>query len=367
MRVLLLTDRFPPQRGGVAVSAERHARWLGPCLERLDVLHLTADLPPGASESEEREGYTVRALGRAAREEDSLALLELAAVRCGADLVHGFYAVPTGFVAVLAARRLGVPSVVSLRGNDVDRGLFGRTAMLQWTLQHADRVLAVSRELAARAAAFAGRDDVVFTPNSVDAERFAPGARAEDLGEGAVVLFAGEMRFKKGLTPLLEAAPRLPEVRFVLAGGVRKDDRGAFLRLRPPNVVELPYARDVERLRALYGRADLVVLPALFEGMPNALLEAMACARPVLATAVGGVPDLIRHGETGWLMQPEELPHLASRIRQALASGEPVGARARQHVLRHFRPEAERDRVLEVYRTRVSKAAPPSSPAGERA
>lgn len=350
MRVLLLTERFPPQRGGVGVSAERHARWLGPAVERFDVLHMTADLPPGASESREEEGYTVHALGRAAREEDSLALLELAATRAGADLIHGFYAVPTGFVAVLAARRLGVPSVVSLRGNDVDRGLFGRTAMLEWTLRHADRVLAVSRELAARAGGFAGRDDVVFTPNSVDPEAFFPAAPAEDLGEGPVVLFAGEMRFKKGLVALLEAAPRLPDVRFVLAGGVRKDDRAAFDRLRPPNVVELPYARSPERLRALYARADLVLLPALFEGMPNAVLEAMACARPVLATAVGGVPDVIRHGETGWLLAPEDLPHLASRIRGALASSEPVGARAREHALAHFRPEAERDRVLEVYR-----------------
>lgn len=351
MRVLLVTDRFPPQRGGVAVSAERHARWLGPALERLDVLHLTADLPPGAAEAREEEGYTVHALGRAAREEDSLALLELAASRAGADLVHGFYAVPTGFVAVLAAQRAGVPSVVSLRGNDVDRGLFGRTAMLQWTLQHAGRVLAVSRELADRAGRFAGRDDVVFTPNSVDADVFAPGPPADDLGPGTVVLFAGEMRFKKGLVPLMEAAARLPDVRFVLVGGVRKDDRAAFERLRPGNVVELPYARDPGRLRALYARADLVLLPALFEGMPNAVLEAMACARPVLASAVGGLPDLIRHGETGWLVQPEDLSDLAGRIRQALASPEPVGPRAREHVLRGFRPEAERDRILEVYRT----------------
>lgn len=363
VRVLLIPDRFPPQRGGVAVSARRNARLLAPFLERLDVVHLTGDLPRGAAESRLEDGYTVHSLGRAAREEDSLQLLELAATglarETGAGIVHGFYALPAGYVATLVARCLGLRSVVSLRGNDADRGVFSHPGMLHWTLAQADRILAVSRAIARRVETFAGQRDTVFTPNSVDPGLFRPGPPATDLGPDPVVLFAGEMRFKKGLDPFLAAVSELAAepVSFVLAGGVRREERGVletWSRRNPAaRLLELPYARDPERLAALYNRADLVVLPALFEGMPNALLEAMACARPVLATAVGGVPDLVEDGRSGWLMPVEDLHRLGGRIRAALASPPEVraalGQAARERVQASFRPEDERDRLLAVY------------------
>jgi len=365
VRILFLPERFPPQSGGVAVSAQRNARHLAPHLERLEVLYLDGDLPAGTSDTHEESGYLVHRLGRAERQEDSLQLLELAACRLArhmqAQIVHGFHAVPAGFVATLVARRLGLPSVVSLRGNDVDRGVFSQPGMLHWTLSQATRVLAVSRELGHRVAAFAGRQDTLFTPNSVDSEIFGPGPAAVDLGTDPVVLFAGEMRFKKGLQPFLEAAALLADspLRFVLAGGVRRDDRPAFQAWMAGNprarVRELPYVRDPERMRALYCRADLVLLPALFEGMPNALLEAMACARPVLATEVGGIPDLVQPERTGWLIPPEDLHlldrHLVNVLSRPAGELQAVGAAARRHVLTDFTPQAESDRLLAVYRS----------------
>jgi len=367
MRVLLVAERFRPQPGGVAVAAERNARNLAPALERLEVLHMVDHLPPGASETREEEGYVVHCLGRAAREEDSLGLLEMAALglarRMGAQILHGFYARSAGFVATLAGRQLGIPSVVSLRGNDLDRGVFDRTGMLHWTLTHSDRILVVSRALGLKVEAFASRHDAVFTPNAVDGNLFRPVPAASDLGPEPVVLFSGEMRFKKGLFPLLDAAARLAPhpLRLVLAGGVRREAREAFRAFRKDHprarVLELPQTADPRRLAALYCRAELVVLPALWEGMPNALLEAMACARPVLATAVGGIRDLVVDGTTGWLFPPEELHLLDQHILRALSR--PAGAReglgraAREQVLAHFTPGAERDRLLDVYRSAI--------------
>lgn len=349
------------------MAAERNARNLAPALERLEVLHLVDHLPPGVSETREEEGYLVHCLGRAAREEDSLGLLEMAALglarRMGAQILHGFYARPAGFVATLAARQLGLPSVVSLRGNDLDRGVFDRTGMLHWTLIHSDRILVVSRALGLKVAAFASRQDAVFTPNAVDGNLFRPVPAASDLGPDQVVLFSGEMRFKKGLLPLLDAAARLAPnpVRLVLAGGVRREAREAFRAFQQAHpqarVLEIPQTEDPQRLAAQYCRADLVVLPALWEGMPNALLEAMACARPVLATAVGGVPDLVIDSTTGWLFPPEELHLLDRRILRALAEPpsvrEVLGSAAREHVLAHFTPQAERERLLDVYRSLI--------------
>lgn len=365
MRVLLVTERFRPQSGGVAVAAARNARNLAPALERLEVLHLVDHLPPGASETRQEEGFLVHCLGRSERSEESLGLLEMAALglarQMKAQLVHGFYAQPAGFVATFAARQAGLPCVVSLRGNDLDRGIYDRTGMLHWTLTHADRVLVVSRDLGQKVAAFASRQDTVFTPNAVDGEQFRPVPAAEDLGSDPVVLFSGEMRFKKGLLPLLEAAHRLSgtPIRLVLAGGVRREAREVFRAFRKAHpqarIFEIPQTEDPQRLAALYCRADLVVLPALWEGMPNALLEAMACARPVLASAVGGIRDLVEDSATGWLHPPEESHLLDRHILRALAQPpsvrEALGRAAREHVLAHFTPQAERDRLLSVYRS----------------
>lgn len=364
VRVLFVTERFWPQPGGVAVSALRHARGLAPLVHRLDVVHATADLPPGTVQEAPLENGSAFRVGRSARDDESLQLLELVLRglhhRFRYDVMHGFYAVPAGMVATAAARLLGLPSVVSLRGNDVDRDMYrgGRCGLLDWTLRHATRLLCVSRELQRKVAVLADRDDAVYTPNAVDGEAFQP--EALERGDVPCLLFSGEMRFKKGLWPLLQAVERLTEVRLVLAGGVRRDDRDDYERWRrrapqaAARVETIPYERDPARLRGLYNRADLVVLPALWEGMPNAVLEAMACARPVLASACGGVPDVLREGETGYLLAPWDLERLAERIAGILAlpvaERIAVGERARAHVLAEHRPDQEIARVLQAYR-----------------
>ena len=105
--------------------------------------------------------------------------------------------------------------------------------------------------------------------------------------------------------------------------------------------------RDSDQLRQLYCGSRLVVNPALWEGMPNSVLEAMACARPVLATAVGGVPELLEDGVNGWLVPVDRLHTLGQRIQAALEDQQAgaLGERARQTVLERHRPEQE----LEAY------------------
>jgi hypothetical protein len=123
MKALWIADRLPPDRGGVAVAAERQLRALAPKLERLDVLRLAADLPPGRAEAVDRGGWTLYRVGRAREGDESLQLLAQTAANLlgarGHDLVHGFGAVHAGYVAVMAARQATVPSAVSLPGNDL--------------------------------------------------------------------------------------------------------------------------------------------------------------------------------------------------------------------------------------------------------
>ncbi|MBK7973943.1 MAG: glycosyltransferase [Deltaproteobacteria bacterium] len=383
MRVLWISERFPPDRGGASVSAGRQVEALAPACEGLDVVRLTSDLAPGRAEVRELAGGAARLIrvGRTADDAESLQLLAATAenlIRAEHhDLVHGFFAVPAGHVAVCVARLAGLPVSVSLRGNDVDRAMFHgpRFPLLAHVLHHADAVIGVSREILAKVTAIGGRvRGLHLVHNGIDTARFAPPPSAEEAARiplpevlaGAPrpwLAFAGELRLKKGL-PVLEAlAERLALEgvgTLVCVGGLRADAAASgerpwarLTRAARARVREVPFERDVARLAALYAAMDLFVFPSLWDGLPNAMLEAMACARPVLATRVGGIPDAIEDGVTGFLLAPGSLDRFPERALELLASPERLaatGRAARAHVARAFTPEAERDAHLAVWR-----------------
>lgn len=371
---LWIVDRFPPDRGGLAASAARQVHALGRALARLDVVRLASDLAPGVAVAETSGTVRVVRVGRARAADESLQLLERTALnlveRHDHALVHGFGAVPAGYVATLVAGLARRPAVVSLRGNDVERAAYDgtRLPLLAWALTHADAVLGVTRELLDRARVLSGRSSGLhYVPNGVDGDVFRPDAApAEDLAAlaGAPrpwLAMSGEARLKKGLPVLQQLAERLARERrgtLFLLGGVRADEREGFARWQRATgapVREIAYTRDDKRLAASCAAMDVLVFPSLWDGMPNALLEAMACARPVVATAVGGARDVVEHGVTGVLVPPSALDRFADAA-LAVADGRhgdpsALGAAARARVLRDFTVDAERDRVLDVYRT----------------
>lgn len=388
-RVLLLTERFPPQPGGLARSSRRLALHAAASGAAVHVLHLRAEGPPGSLLSVPEDGIWVHRLGgaRTTAESGQQAAQVLAWLheREGFDLLHGQYASTAGFLAAYQGRLLGIASYVSLRGNDLDRDVYdpARFPALEWALRHAGAVGAVSRALASGAARLAGRADARFTPNSVDAGVFCPGApdaalRASlGLGEGPVLGFAGELRHKKGAGFLLEAfrqAAGESGAQLLVAGPIRAEERRLLDQLleQEPELAErvhlCPYVEEPVELARLYRLMDLAVCPSLWEGMPNFVLEAMACGRPVLASDAGGIPDVITHGETGWLLSRHQLHRLGEAAREALGLSPEeraaVGERARAHVVREFPPERERRELLDGYRAalRATGARPPGRP-----
>jgi glycosyltransferase involved in cell wall biosynthesis len=210
---------------------------------------------------------------------------------------------------------------------------------------------------------------VYLVPNGVDAERFAPGERDEtltrslELGDAPVVAFVGEARWKKGLTILLPAFARLcgqyeRQPVLLLIGGVRKDDAPVlevFQRQNPTvKVCVVPNVAH-EELPAYYRLADLLVVPSLRDGMPNALLEGMACGKATVASSVGGIPDVLDRGDTecGLLVPPGDVVALADAMHELLADPERrarMGSAARAVVLAHSTPEQELEQNLRVYR-----------------
>jgi glycosyltransferase involved in cell wall biosynthesis len=192
---------------------------------------------------------------------------------------------------------------------------------------------------------------VTLIPNGVDAACFAPSPRddalAQSIGldERPVVGFVGEARAKKGLPLLLlafaEVAARTP-AQLLLVGGVRADSKDTlkvFRKQHPHLSIHVAPYEQPKDMPAWYNLLDVLALPSLRDGLPNALLEGMACARAIVATPAGGIPDALRDGENGRLVPIGDAPALAVAILALLADPAErarLGAAARETVINEF-------------------------------
>jgi glycosyltransferase involved in cell wall biosynthesis len=231
-----------------------------------------------------------------------------------ADLVHAHW-LPAGAVAALTGR----PFVVQLWGTDVE--LARRAPWLaRGILRRARLAICASHELAASARELGART-VRVIPSGVDVP--------ESVGEPEDpphILYAGRLSAEKGVLELLEAARGLP---LVVAGD-------GPLRERVPQA--LGWVPHDELLR-LYERAAVVACPSHREGFGVACAEAMAHGRPVVASAVGGLRDLVVDEETGLSVPPGDVAALRAALERLLADGElrrRLGAAARVRAAEHF-------------------------------
>ncbi len=369
MNICLLADTYPPDVGGLAVSGQRHAHSMAAVGHVVHVIVPDESLPPGERRSYDEERVTVHRLGTYPRLRETLAeWLNLALAidaECHFAVFHGHFAVYAGYVAVLAARNRGVASVVGVRGNDVEVMPFDyrRAFFVGRALEWSDIVVAVSRDLARKASALAGRREVRVIHNGVDTVLFAPRHTDDELraslelDDRPVLGFVGEARTKKGLGRLLRVFGRLCETtpaQLLLVGGVRDQDRPLvelFQAQHPDLPLRLVPPRPHGDLPRYYSLCDVVLLPSLWDGLPNALLEAMACGRPVLASAVGGMLDVITDGVDGLLL-PRDDDAWVNALRRLLADADlrtRLGAAARRTVEARFTLLQERKAWTAVY------------------
>jgi glycosyltransferase involved in cell wall biosynthesis len=252
----------------------------------------------------------------------------LARYRGRVDVVLGSWAYPDGFAAVVAARLLGVPAVVKLHGSDVNviAKLPGPRRMSAWALPRAARIVAVSRPLADEVVALGvPRERVAIVMNGVDNDLFRPGDRAAAraaLGLPAtrpLAVYVGNLKPEKGVLDLVDAWPRvsrsIPDATLAMVGGGPL--RGE-VEARASADIKLIGPQPLDRVPLWMAAADVVVLPSHIEGTPNVVLEALASGRRVVATAVGGVPDLLTSRTLGELVPPRDPAALATALTTAL-------------------------------------------------
>jgi glycosyltransferase involved in cell wall biosynthesis len=379
MKIAFLSEKYTPDIGGLAISAERLARLLTSSGHQVHILAPTVNLTVTEMRVLSSDGMRVTRFGAHKRVDDTLVdwfeLLVEEHKREAFDVILAYFLTHAGFVAAYAGKYLRVPSIVSARGNDLERDLFdpARATHILYSFQHASMVTANASELADKAKALMPGLDVTVIPNGIDTEHFKPLSRNSALAQslnlinegqvnepGRVIGFAGELREKKGLRSLLGAYAQVNKIcpaTLLIVGDIRPgEDKQIFedFKLSHPNaqivVTGFVSSRD---LPAYYSLMDIFVHPSLRDGLPNALLEAMACEKAVIGSPVGGIKDAVIDRENGRLVSTNNVDEFATAMDELLTNQDlrkKYGNAARQTIMEKFTLQSELDGNLAVYR-----------------
>ena len=332
----------------------------------------------------------------------------------GFDLLHGVFLIPAGFLATVVSKQIDRPAVVSIRGSDIELmrhtpALFGS---LRWTLENAALTTSVNSALLEKATQIAkipekrvvlnAFDPSVFDPRSigeiigglqkrengmnpknvirqnlaklrgrksraaklkgVTPQTFLKRLQSEKSNGSLIIGTSSILRIEKGFHILIDSFDRLhkihPKAHLLVVGDFADPDERKtwterlkasgldthiFMTGRMPHQYVLAWMKEM----------DIFALPSLYEGSPNALLEAMACGLPAVASDVGGVSDMIRNWENG-LLAPVNRPDALAQKLIMLAEDETLrkslGNAAQKTVEKRFSPERETETWIEIYR-----------------
>ena len=257
----------------------------------------------------------------------------------GLDLLHAHCAYPDAVGVALAAAALRLPFVVTAHGSDVN--VYAEKPavrpQLRWALRRAAALIAVSSAIRAKLGALApelaartehipcaAADPRVFAPR----DRLQARRRLMLPAEGRIVLYAGHLAHIKGVDTLVRAWGLLRQsgrisgsdrLIIVGAGPLKQELQTAAQSAGVGELTSFVGEVSQEELSAWMSAANLLCLPSRNEGTPNVVVESLASGRPVVASAVGGVPDLLRPTVSGVLVDPDNPPALADALAAALA------------------------------------------------
>jgi glycosyltransferase involved in cell wall biosynthesis len=391
MRVLLLNYEFPPFGGGAGIATHALARGLAARGVTVDVVtagpHEESGselLWDGSAASEglltvhqvrsRRTGvHQAGVRGAIGYVRAAMPLVQrlLAAERY--DVAHFVFSLPTG--AMLPFLDLdGVPVVVTLCGSDVpgydpsqrtvERAHRVLRPLTRWIWRHADRVIAVCDSLGRLARRTMPQLRYTVIPNGVDLMRFRPRLRPARPHDRLRCLAVARLVERKGLTHLIRAVamqePGRVELEIVGSGPQEQALRGLAAELGIAGLVRFAGALDRAAVAQRYREADLFTLACSEESFGAVFAEAMASGLPIVGSAVGGIPELVRDRRNGLLVPPGDPEALAAAIARLAASPRAraeLGRRNRADAEEHLDWERVTDRHLAIYHG-VQRLAP---------
>ncbi len=190
---------------------------------------------------------------------------------------------------------------------------------------------------------------IVHIPNHLDFSACDP-----DYRPGSYFLYLGRLSPEKGVPDLIEAIRRTPGARLKITGrGAQEEEIRQLVEKDGDGRIELTGHLSGDALAEVTRGALAVVLPSIcYDNLPFAVIEAFAYGKPVIGARIGGIPEMIQPGETGWLFEPVDVDGLAACLAEALedpARIERMGRRGRELAVREYDPETHYTRLMAVY------------------
>jgi glycosyltransferase involved in cell wall biosynthesis len=373
-QIAMVIQRYLPHVGG----AERQLQQLAPRLQDLGFdLHILTRHEKGLKRFEVIDGVPVHRLPASGPKAWAAATFTLAALwkllRLRPDVIHAHEILTPASIAMYSKPILHRPILVKiLRGGargdvyKVKRRPFWKSRMRR-LIRAVDAFIVISQEIDEELAVL----DVppqkrIFLPNGVDAARCSPVSeeRKRKLraslslpARAAIVMYAGRLVPEKRVDHLLKTWPQVrskfPLAHLLVVGGGEEQSR-----LEAMQVDGVQFTGQVEDAVPYLQASDLFVLPSSTEGLSNSMLEAMSCSLPVLATSVGGAPDVIEQQVSGWLIPAEDVNSLQQGLErllgdQALRSS--LGSNARQRIISSFSLDSVALRLAGQYQQLMAK------------
>lgn len=338
MRILLINHEYPPLGGGGGNATAQIARQLVELGAEPAVLTTRFQNQPAY---EEIDGVKIWRISTPRKQIDRssvsefMAFMGLALVptlrlvrQWQPDAAIAFFGLPGGFLALIAKRLFGLPYIVSLRGGDVPGFWYpGISAyhllskpLIRLIWRQSIAVVANSKGLQQLAIQTTPNLPISIVPNGVDCEAFRPAVNPRS-SASVRLLLVGRLVKQKGVDILLKALSQLKDLPVSVTLDLVGDgsDRSQFATqaqdLGLSEIVKFSGWASRPELVQHYQQADIFVFPSRDEGMPNALLEAMACGLPAIATRIAGSEELVQEGVTGLLVDSEDAIGLANALK----------------------------------------------------
>ncbi len=394
MNVCIITFEYPPITGGVGAATQRIVRNLVKEDFNIHVIAPHSKLGQNEFEKTYEEGVTVHRTFQSLRNYsgDSLELQQIGDYviqlhnSVNFDLIHGIYLVPSGFIGSLVASELSISFIASIRGSDIEKLRFGPSLLepTRWVLERANIVTSVSDELLKKANQIADIRDGRVIPNAIDLTVFDPRELSEiskkdcnfninvvrqvlkKKQQGNLILgTTGMIRYVKGIYTLLASFKKFrihcPDAVLLIVGDF-SDSREKEQILNcivsyelSEHVIitgKIPHRYILAWMKCM----DIFVFPSLNEGSPNALLEAMACGLPIIASQVGGISDIITSGQNGLLVPKGCEDALVENIHRCVIDKHfraLLGESAKKIIKHKFLPQKEVRTWKKVYQNSV--------------
>lgn len=382
-KICVTTPEYPPlQWGGLARTVFkvcRHAATMGfeVHVARFTVSDRTTVLLDENVSEYESDGILVHdiVLGRESFHDGSRSLwdcphtltlrmmyqsLEMLHRRERFDLFHSFFLYPVGYITGLMAKRMSIPSVVTIVGNDIKKYIFSpeKVALCKSGLDNADYVVALSRDMIEMADALtpiAEKSRVVHNSVEIPDRSWKP---CDNESGPPVIGCAGIFKYAKGLPYLTKAVAALKSRRkcvLELRGELREAERPVYQemldRTGAHDLVRLEAPLPHEQMSLWLSSLDAFVLPSVSEGCPNILMEALAAGVPCIATRTGAAEDLIEDRVSGLLVPCGDSDSLSRALLEVIddsSRAASMGAAGRER-MRAFGTDKERSAWESVY------------------